>query len=244
MPSVARCPNCTTELDVGDDVRRGEAVECPICLTRFVPDRPPPPPPPPAEERPADQDRDAGDDKNPDRPRRSRRRGDGGDEDGDEDDRPRRRRRRRYADDPLTREEAEDIVRGPATALQITGWAGAALNLLGGAGFAALGVVQLQNGPQNAQAQEDAVAMIVVAAMFALFGTLYFAAIGFGAGKIKRIESWGWGMTAAVLGILTVALCGLCFPTTWAGIACGIWAIVAMNKPGVKAAFPQADDEE
>jgi hypothetical protein len=63
MPSVARCPGCATELDVGDDVPPGEPVECPVCLTRFVPDRPP------ARARPRDEDEFDDDD----RPRRRRR---------------------------------------------------------------------------------------------------------------------------------------------------------------------------
>jgi hypothetical protein len=220
MSAVARCPKCTTELDVTGDVRPGEPVECPVCLTRFVPDRPPA------------------------RARRARRRDDGDDsDDEDEDlDRPRRRRRHRYEDDPLTPEEAEDRLRGPATWLQITGWGGAALNFLGGIGVAGLGVTLVRNGPPNPQSEEDAIVMIVVGVLGAVFGTPYFAAIGFGAGKMKRLESWGWGMAAAILGIATIALWGPCFPTTWAGMGFGIWAVVVLGKAEVKGSFPGRDD--
>jgi hypothetical protein len=51
-------------------------------------------------------------------------------------------------------------------------------------------------------------------------------------------------MAAAILGVLTIVLCGLCFPPTWAGFGCGIWALVVLSKSEVKAAFPHGDDED
>lgn len=216
MPFVARCPNCTTELDIGEDVAAGQAVECPICLTRFVSDHPP-----------ALARRDRGNHYDED-------------EDHDDDD---DRSRRRFVE-RLTYEEAIKQVLTPALGLQITGWVGALLSLFGGVGFTAFAVVAITNAPPKGPNQGEAIIWMVVALLYTVFGTLYFAAIAYGAAKMKRLESWGWGMTAAILGILTAVLCGLCLPTTWAGMAFGIWALVVLSRSEIKAAFPQGEDEE
>jgi len=61
---------------------------------------------------------------------------------------------------------------------------------------------------------------------FAIYGTMLFGAI-----KMKKLQSYGLAMTAAILGLLPCSICCL------AGLPIGIWALVALNKPGVKSAF-------
>ena len=59
-------------------------------------------------------------------------------------------------------------------------------------------------------------------------------AILIGAIKMKNLRSYPWAMAASILSILSG--CGCCCPIGPAG---GIWAIVVLTKPGVKAAFDQ-----
>ena len=53
-----------------------------------------------------------------------------------------------------------------------------------------------------------------------------------GALKMKRLTSYGFAMTAAIMGILCTNVC--CCPV---GLGAGIWALIVLNDPNVKAAF-------
>lgn len=58
------------------------------------------------------------------------------------------------------------------------------------------------------------------------------ALIFFGALKMKNLQSYGLAMTA---GILSLIPC--CGPCVCLGIPLGIWALVALRKPEVRASF-------
>lgn len=55
----------------------------------------------------------------------------------------------------------------------------------------------------------------------------------FGAIKMMKLESRGLAMTAAILSVIP-CFCSSCYVL---GIPWGIWALVVLNKPEVKAAF-------
>lgn len=63
-----------------------------------------------------------------------------------------------------------------------------------------------------------------------LFAGLYGFAI-FGAIKMRNLESYGMAMASAIIMVLPCTCC--CF----LGIPVGIWSLVVLNKPEVKAAF-------
>jgi hypothetical protein len=58
------------------------------------------------------------------------------------------------------------------------------------------------------------------------------AAILFGALKMMRLQSYGWAMAAAILAVIPCLS-----PCCCLGIPFGIWALVVLSKPEVKAAF-------
>ena len=58
--------------------------------------------------------------------------------------------------------------------------------------------------------------------------------IAIGAVKMMNLSSRGWGTTAAVLAMIP-CISGCCL----LGVPVGIWALVALSKPDVKAAFAQ-----
>mgnify|MGYP003428601688 CR=1 FL=1 len=49
--------------------------------------------------------------------------------------------------------------------------------------------------------------------------------------KMLRLQSYGWAMTACILAVLPFNPVGVI------GLAIGIWGLVVLNQPGVRAAF-------
>jgi len=64
----------------------------------------------------------------------------------------------------------------------------------------------------------------------AIIGLLIQGLILFGSIKMKNLQSYGLSMTAAILSIT----CNCCCPIGWGA---GIWALVVLADPKVKAAF-------
>ena len=65
-----------------------------------------------------------------------------------------------------------------------------------------------------------------------ILAVLTGAAILFGALKMMRLQSYGWAMAAAILAVIPCIS-----PCCCLGIPFGIWALVVLSKPEVKAAF-------
>lgn len=61
-----------------------------------------------------------------------------------------------------------------------------------------------------------------------LMNTLMFL----GAGKMRKLESFGFAMTANIIGIVSGIMC-----SNIPGLAIGIWGIIMLNDNNVKAAF-------
>jgi hypothetical protein len=71
------------------------------------------------------------------------------------------------------------------------------------------------------------------AAFLPYLATLVISAIVlFGALKMMRLQSFGWAMAAAILAVIPCLS-----PCCCLGIPFGIWALVVLSKPEVKAAF-------
>lgn len=65
----------------------------------------------------------------------------------------------------------------------------------------------------------------------AALGFLIYGIVLLGAIKMKKLQSYGLAMTASILALLP------CSPCCVVGLPFGIWALVVLNKPEVKAAF-------
>lgn len=68
--------------------------------------------------------------------------------------------------------------------------------------------------------------------LFGLIGLGLSSLIFFGGLKMKNLESYGLAMAAAILAIIP-----FCNPCYCVGIPGGIWALIVLAKPEVKAAF-------
>lgn len=66
----------------------------------------------------------------------------------------------------------------------------------------------------------------------AVVAVIFAIVVLVGALKMKGLTSYGFAMTAAIMGILCTNVC--CCPV---GLGAGIWALVVLNDPKVKAAF-------
>ncbi|MEQ1905517.1 MAG: hypothetical protein ABL888_15115 [Pirellulaceae bacterium] len=103
---------------------------------------------------------------------------------------------------------------------------GIVLNLLG-MGFAA----------QAAQAADDPnMAMMMMQGTIGLVSSIIGLAIGgfimFACSKMMKLESYGMAMTATILAMIPCIS-----PCCLLGLPIGIWGIVILNDPQVKAAF-------
>ncbi|MFN3168725.1 MAG: hypothetical protein ACE37H_16835 [Phycisphaeraceae bacterium] len=123
----------------------------------------------------------------------------------------------------------EDRVNGPAIALMVTAGIGIALAIVGlllnllGAGVGAA-----QGG------DEGAINMMSggVGVIQSIVGIAVGVVILMGAMKMKRLESHGFALTAAILAMIPCVS-----PCCLLGLPFGIWAIVVLNDANVKAAF-------
>ena len=125
---------------------------------------------------------------------------------------------------------ASDMVAGPAIGLMVTAGLGflaqaasLVLNLFGSS------IIAAQGQGNEAMAQMFSGAMGAVAAGFAMIIAIV---IFVGALKMKKLQSHGFAMTASVIAMLPCVS-----PCCLIGLPIGIWALVVLNKPEVKAAF-------
>lgn len=260
MPIQTSCPSCERPLRVPDDLI-GKAVKCPGCATVWTVEseapRTPEPPrdEPPPEEKPTDAFREslpAGDSAgaNAKEPRETSLDSvpsppaavppppleDQEDDDDDDpeyyerlDDRRRERLRRNY------REDAKSKVMGPAIGLIVT----AAITLLSALFYVGYGIFQIAlfssmpARPGMAPPPTGMMAMTggiygLMALFYAVMGCVMLA----GALQMMKLRRYGFAMASCILAIIPCQ--GCCYIT---GIPFGIWGLVVLLDPKVKAAF-------
>jgi hypothetical protein len=122
---------------------------------------------------------------------------------------------------------AAEKVAAPAVCLMVAG----GLSLVG-ALFPLLGSIAIQ-AAEDMAADEKMAASI----FYGLLAIYSFAAGGFifyGGYKMKKLESWGFALTASLLAIIPCNTCCMF------SLAIGIWSLIILNDPSVKAAFRTA----
>lgn len=133
---------------------------------------------------------------------------------------------------PAPGADAANLVSGPAIALMVVTGMSSIFYLLGaGMGLLAGGVGYLM--PSSGSDPLDGVLGGVIGAavygVFAVFSAVAF----FGALRMKQLRSYNLAMAAAIISVVpctTYVCCMLTMPL-------GIWALVVLLKPEVKAAF-------
>jgi predicted Zn finger-like uncharacterized protein len=227
MPIQIRCPSCEATLRVPDNLL-GKAVKCPKCKTTFTADDGTGPSENIQAQAPA---RPSSASRRPRAPEPEEEIIEDFEEVDDEEERPRRRRRggRRAA--------AEQAVSGPAIALMVVGGLGLlvaianlVLTVMGVAVFGAAAVAPKGAGGGFNPAPEAA-----GYAAGRLIGTIlsfcWPAIVLSGAIQMKRLQSFGYAMTACIVAMLPCNLCCLL------GLPFGIWGLVVLNRSDVKDAF-------
>ena len=130
---------------------------------------------------------------------------------------------------------AAQMVSGPAIGLIVTAALGAlaqivsmGINILGaGVGMAGAGAQGQQDMPAWAHAMSGGLGVV-----FSIIGLVMSAVILMGALKMKKLQSYNFAMTATI-----IAMVPCISPCCFVGLPVGIWALVMLLKPEVKAAF-------
>jgi len=133
---------------------------------------------------------------------------------------------------------AREAVSTPAILLMVTAGLGVVMALLSLlTSLAGGGDVTPEQLEQLRQAgMEKFIPWLQRSRSFGSFGNLLTLALSgvtfFGAMKMKNLQNFGMAMAASIIAIIP------CFgPCCCIGIPAGIWALVVLNKPEVKAAF-------
>ncbi|AMV30312.1 hypothetical protein VT84_38325 [Gemmata sp. SH-PL17] len=156
-----------------------------------------------------------------------RRRDDRGSDENDDYDRPRRRRRER---DEWEFQEATRLAHGPGTWLEVCGWIGGLL-LAGGAVYWFIVAADMANG------NDDGAGAVLFGMFSALCVVPYTIVMVVGGRKLRSLSSYGWAMTASVVGIVSFFLpCFMCF-CAFIPVGFGIWGMVTLNNPVVSRAI-------
>jgi hypothetical protein len=133
---------------------------------------------------------------------------------------------------------ALDLVKLPAIFLMIS----AGLGIVGGLGL--LGLQGLLSSPEQLSWLREEPEILerlkgvaessggVAGYARSILAAVVSAAILFGALKMMRLQNYGWAMAAAILAVIPCLS-----PCCCLGIPFGIWALVVLSKPEVKAAF-------
>jgi hypothetical protein len=125
---------------------------------------------------------------------------------------------------------ATDKVNGPAIGLMVTAILGFLIQLLA----LAVNVLGVSFGAMQS-GQNEAWMNMFSGTIGIVSGIVTIAIAGlilYGALKMKKLEGYGWAITASIL-----ALVPCVSPCCLVGIPVGIWALVILAKPEVKSAF-------
>lgn len=135
--------------------------------------------------------------------------------------------------------DVRERVSGPATGLLVTGILGIVgqvigliYNLVSAGAVAQQGGAGKQPGLTPEQAQYIAMFSGTVGIIGAIVGSIIGIVIIMGALRMKKLESYGFAMTSAILAMIPCIS-----PCCLLGLPIGIWAVVVLNKPEVKSAF-------
>jgi len=125
---------------------------------------------------------------------------------------------------------ATDMVNGPAIGLIVT----AILGFLAQAAALVMNIVGASFGAMQS-AQSEAWASLfsgTLGIVSSIVAMVIAGLILYGALKMKKLEGYGWAVTASIL-----ALVPCISPCCLVGLPIGIWALVVLAKPEVKSAF-------
>jgi hypothetical protein len=124
-------------------------------------------------------------------------------------------------------------VRTPAICLIVLATLGLLFGLVQAAGVAIIfGVMAADKGLPDGHEAVSVYSVFGGGTLAGLLAAFMYLIVLIGAVKMKNLTSYGFAMTAAILSMLTC--CSLC---EIVGLPLGIWALVVLCAPDVKAAF-------
>ena len=131
--------------------------------------------------------------------------------------------------------DAAQMVSGPAIGLIVAAALGA-LAQIAGMLMNILGVgINAANRGMHGQPEIPAWVNMMsggLGIVFNIIGLIMAVVVFLGALKMKKLENYGFALTATI-----IAMVPCVSPCCWVGLPVGIWALVILQKPEVKAAF-------
>jgi hypothetical protein len=129
-----------------------------------------------------------------------------------------------------------DLVRGPAIGLIVTG----ALTVLSSAAGIFTNVLTLitpetRDKIMAGEGGGAAISLLIAGIVFSLAGLASSGVIIYGAVQMLNVRSHKWAMASAIVSMIPLISCCLL------GLPIGIWAVVVLGKPEVKAGFEGLD---
>ena len=122
--------------------------------------------------------------------------------------------------------EAKQKVNGPAIFMMITAGLGIAWAVLGLV-MAVLGNPALAGA--GMMGEDEAIFRMITGIPANVLGIIAGIIILIGASKMRKLESYGFAMTASILSIVCCPCC--------VGLGAGIWSVVVLSNAQVKASF-------
>lgn len=128
-----------------------------------------------------------------------------------------------------------DRVSAPAVALIVTAILGLLGNLCAVTVYGFGLVVALNGQAQALNMKQDTAEIVMTCGSVvagAVLGLILSVVLLIGANKMRKLESYGFAMTAAIIAVVPCIS-----PCCWLGLPFGIWAIVVLSDVSVKQAF-------
>lgn len=129
---------------------------------------------------------------------------------------------------------AASKVSGPAIGLLITAGLGGLMNLITlvslAAGKRSFMLPHAEIPPEVAELMEKFGSSLSM--ISGLLGLVLAALVAYGAWQMLKIRSFGWALTAAILAVIPCTS-----PCCLLGLPIGIWALIVLYQPEVRAAF-------
>jgi len=128
------------------------------------------------------------------------------------------------------RAAAQKIIARPAAGLMWTGAICTVLSIIVGVGLTIAAFL-------NSNTVGNATILLIYAGFVGGFGSIYHLLLAVAGYKMKQLRGKGWFRAGGILGIASIVICGILFPSTWAAVTYGIWALIALSKPDVQDAI-------
>lgn len=132
----------------------------------------------------------------------------------------------------------KDQLNVPSLILMIGGLGGVLMNVYGlvqGAAMKGQVLASIERGPDAEKIRPIVEIVLQLLPLFSLTGMALCGLMAFGGLKMRNLQSWSLALAGCIVGCIPCCASYCCILT----LVGGVWGLVVLNKPDVKAAFNQ-----